>query len=116
MNQIIIDFTKEYPLHQRHSKTSRASAAKSAPQFSDRLIEMLKFFDTYVERGLTDQEGQDILMMSGDSYRPIRVILAKHNLVADTGMTRKTQTGRSATVWRITGNGILAIRKASNGQ
>lgn len=116
MMQTTLDFTREYPPHQSHSDTSSASAAKTAPKFSGRLVVALKMFASLHHNGATDEEGQSLLDLSGDSYRPIRVTLTKHGLVADSGRRRPTTNGRSAVVWVITHKGADKLMEVSYGQ
>lgn len=114
--QCALDFTAAYPPHQRNSATSRASAAATAPKFSARMVSMLELFSDRGDLGLTDQEGQAITMMSGDSYRPLRVTLARNGLVSESGLTRKTEHGRFASVWRISNEGKAKLREVANGK
>ncbi len=51
------------------------------------------------ELGLTDEEGQDLLSMTGNSYRPARVGLVKLGYAAKSGDFRLTRSGRRANVW-----------------
>lgn len=115
MIQYAIDFNAAYPPHQRHSKTSRASAAASAPKFSSRMLSLLDLFNSKAWDGITDQEGQALTDLSGDSYRPLRVMLTKNGLIEDSGLTRKTEHGRFATVWRITAEGRVKAREMQHG-
>jgi hypothetical protein len=50
--------------------------------------------------GLTDEEMQQRLEMNPSTQRPRRIELARRGLVVETG-TRKTASGRMATVWRV---------------
>lgn len=109
MMQPSLDFTADYPPHQRYSDTSRASAAQIAPKFSARLRSMLEIFSRHASYGLTDEEGQASLDMEGNSYRPARVTLASKGMISDSGLRRKTKSGRSAAVWTITAKGKDAI-------
>lgn len=62
--------------------------------------------------GLTDEEGQDVLGMEGNTYRPRRVELHKGwrdipgGFVEDRGVRRKGRSGRSAIVWYPTPRGF----------
>jgi hypothetical protein len=49
--------------------------------------------------GLTDEEQQAALKMNPSTQRPRRVELVRRGLVAEFG-TRRTSSGRMATVWR----------------
>jgi len=99
----------DLPPHQVHSHTSRAAAVAIAPKFGAMTRDVLMLLSRY-ENGLTDQEGQRILQMPGDSYRPCRVTLADTGLVTDTGNTRKTPRNRPAIVWAITERGVLFLQ------
>jgi DNA-binding IclR family transcriptional regulator len=50
--------------------------------------------------GLTDEEVQRRLDMNPSTQRPRRIELARRGLVVEAG-TRKTVSGRMATVWRL---------------
>jgi DNA-binding IclR family transcriptional regulator len=50
--------------------------------------------------GLTDEEMQRQLEMNPSTQRPRRIELARRGLVVDAG-TRRTASGRMATVWRV---------------
>jgi hypothetical protein len=51
--------------------------------------------------GGTDEELQDALGMNPNTQRPRRIELVERGLVRDSGRTRKTKSGRRATVWEI---------------
>jgi hypothetical protein len=51
------------------------------------------------EHGATDQEIQEVLMMSGDTVRPTRGKLLKDGLIYDSGKTRKNRNGNDCIVW-----------------
>jgi hypothetical protein len=90
------------PAHQRQSPTSRAAAASV---ISDTARCRAAVFDAIKRagaRGLTDQEGQDALGMSGDTYRPRRVELDDSARIRPTGRYRPTRSGRLAMVWVAT--------------
>lgn len=53
--------------------------------------------------GLTDEEVQDRLKMNPSTERPRRVHLVNLGVLEDAQTTRKTRSGRAATVWRATG-------------
>lgn len=50
--------------------------------------------------GLTDEEQQSALAMNPSTQRPRRIELVRRGLVVEAG-TRKTASGRMATVWRV---------------
>lgn len=98
--QIDIDFNAaELPPHQRHSETSRASAAAVAPKFSQRMHQLLTRFAI---QAMTDLEGQRQTQTPGDSYRPMRVRLTQLGYLEDSGNTALTDSGRKAVIWQIT--------------
>jgi transcription initiation factor IIE alpha subunit len=60
-----------------------------------RVLELL----TATPEGLTDEEMQRMLEMNPSTQRPRRIELARRGLVVEAG-TRRTASGRMATVWR----------------
>ena len=50
--------------------------------------------------GLTDEEQQRLLEMNPSTQRPRRIELARRGLVVEAG-TRRTASGRNASVWRV---------------
>ena len=99
----------DLPPHQVHSHTSRAAAVAIAPKFGAMTRSVLLLLARY-QLGLTDEEGQKILGMEGNSYRPCRVTLADKGFVKDTGNRRKTSHKRPAVVWAITERGLLHLQ------
>jgi hypothetical protein len=61
--------------------------------------------------GLTDEEGQSVMRMDGNSYRPCRVTLANKGLVKDTGERRMTAHRKKAAVWAVTAAGTDFLRE-----
>jgi hypothetical protein len=55
--------------------------------------------------GLTDEEGQELLEIEGNSYRPGRTALVAQGLVYDTGARRATNHEKPAAVWAVTNKG-----------
>jgi len=51
--------------------------------------------------GSTDEEGCLALDMNPSTYRPRRVELWEAGAVQDSGMTRRTKSGRWAVVWTV---------------
>jgi len=92
----------DIPPHQRHSDTSRMAAASVAPIFSGVRLQVLRAISKHP---MTDEQGQGIVGMTGNSYRPCRVTLMDAGLIEDTGSRRKTISGRTAVVWGITAEG-----------
>lgn len=96
-----VKHNSDLPPHQHHSDTSVAAATAIAPKFNAMSESLL----ATIERcglGLTDEEGQTLLGMEGNSYRPCRVTLFDSGFVQDSGMRRKTRANRNAVVWTIT--------------
>jgi len=86
--------------YQRHSATSKASAAAievTAETLRGRVYRYLLSYPPGI--GATDENIQDDLEMNPSSQRPRRVELVERGLVYDAGYTSKTKTGRAATVW-----------------
>lgn len=98
------------PPHQAHSETSVEAALAIAPKFGEKVNSVLIFLSQQ-DGGMTDQEAQVALSMSGDSYRPCRVTLADKGYVWDTGERRKTAHNRRAMVWAITERGREHLKR-----
>lgn len=81
------------------SRTSRQAAAAIQPNAATLRAAVLRYLNQRGGRGATDQEIQMALNMGGDTERPRRGELVAGGLVEDSGFTRKTSTGREATVW-----------------
>ena len=92
-------FTQRAP-SARGSVTSAMAADSLAPAtlnaMQRRVLELLR--DN--PHGLTDEEQQAALEMNPSTQRPRRIELARRGLVVEAG-TRKTASGRMATVWRV---------------
>lgn len=93
------------PPHQHHSDTSTEAAIAVAPKFGIMTRDVLVLLSKY-PNGLTDEQGQTIMAMDGNSYRPCRVTLADVGHIKDTGERRLTKRRRKAAVWAITPNGL----------
>ena len=91
----------DLPPHQRHSDTSVAAATAIAPKFNAKTESLLATIEK-CGLGLTDEEGQYMLGIEGNSYRPCRVTLFDNGFVQDSGMRRKTKANKNAVVWMIT--------------
>ena len=96
-----IKLDSDLPPHQRHSDTSVAAATAIAPKFNAKTEGLLATMEK-CGLGLTDEEGQDMLGIEGNSYRPCRVTLFDKGFVQDSGMRRKTKANKNAVVWMIT--------------
>ena len=86
---------------QRHSATSRAAAAKIADRLNPLQIAVLQFIVQRGALGATDEEIQAGCTMNPNTERPRRIELAAKGLIADSGTTRKTRSGRAAVVWVV---------------
>ena len=84
-----------------HSVTSTLSAeAIEAYERTGRAI-VHRFLLERAEVGATDQEIQDATGLDQNTERPRRVWLMDHGIVKDSGLTRRTKSGRKAVVWVI---------------
>jgi hypothetical protein len=83
------------------SATSAAAADSLSPAtlnaMQRRVLELLASWP----QGLTDEEMQHKLGMNPSTQRPRRIELARRGLVVEAG-TRKTASGRMASVWQAT--------------
>ena len=89
------------PVYQRHSRTSYEAAEAIKPSRETLQRKVLAYLKTRGGEGATDIEIQRDLNMRGSTERPRRRELEDQGLVIDSGLTRKTPTGRSAVVWRV---------------
>lgn len=87
------------PPAQMHSATSIEAAESMVPECATLRRAVLAAVRAAGEDGLTDEEVQDRLAMSGSTQRPRRRELEKAGLVRDSGRTRQTRSGRNAVVW-----------------
>ena len=83
---------------QRASQTSRAAAVSIAPAAPTLRAQVLAYIEQHPS-GLTDEEVQLGLEMNPSTQRPRRIELQRAGLIAPSG-TRKTTSGRKATVWQ----------------
>lgn len=84
--------------YQRHSPTSKAAAGLiEGKALTLRRAVYWALCDA--PGGLTDEEGQIETGLVGNTYRPRRVELVEGGVVVDSGLTRKTRSGRAAVVW-----------------
>ncbi len=89
---VIITAKKAHP-------TSQRAAIKAFPKSGtkrQKIYNAIKLFG-----GLTDEEIERTLDMSGNTVRPSRVSLVRDALVMDSGKTRKTVSGNDAIVWVV---------------
>jgi transcription initiation factor IIE alpha subunit len=103
---VYIDSQCDMPLFTQRAPSARGSvtSAKAADSLGPatlnvlqrRVLELL----AATPGGLTDEEMQQRLGMNPSTQRPRRIELARRGLVVEAG-TRKTASGRLATVWRV---------------
>jgi hypothetical protein len=63
------------------------------------MFKLLEAFKNRPYSGLTDEEGQILLGMEGNTYRPCRVTLMDRGWLEDSGQRRLTRFKRKAVVW-----------------
>lgn len=78
---------------------SRSAAKAAEPKFTGKVKTVYETIRNTGTVGLTDEEGQELLVMSGNSYRPARRSLVKLGLVDKNGEFRDTRAGNNANVW-----------------
>jgi len=86
---------------QMHSAPSIAAAESmllTAGTLRRRVLDQLRQWHA---TGGTDSELQAALGMDPSTQRPRRIELVNAGLVRDSGRTRKTRSGRRATVWEV---------------
>ena len=85
---------------QGHSATSRQAAAEIEPSSGTLRGYVLAYLRGTGETGATDEEMQTALNMNPSTQRPRRIELVNAGLAHASHVTRRTRSGRSATVWR----------------
>lgn len=88
-------------------EASKEAAKKAKPKFAGKAKTIYEAIANTTSIGLTDEEGQELLVMSGNSYRPARRALVKLGLVNKSGEFRQTRAGNRANAW-------VAIAKPSD--
>mgnify|MGYP001269891993 FL=1 len=91
-------FYGQDPPAQRHSRTSVAAAEAIRPSTNRLRQRVLEYIEACGPAGATDDECQAALGMNGSTQRPRRWELAQMRLITQSG-TRRTVSGRAATVW-----------------
>lgn len=84
---------------QTHSATSRDAAAKILPALGTLRRKVLEALQYSGAEGMTDEEMQGRLHLTGSTQRPRRVELVAAGLVVDSGKRRAAESGRNAVVW-----------------
>lgn len=88
--------------YQPHSATSREAAEAARDRAVTQRQRVLSHLQAMGAVGATDEEMQAELGMEGSTQRPRRGECVKAGTVRDSGLTRRTQSGRRATVWEAT--------------
>lgn len=90
----------QLPPFQAHSETSREAAIANYYSAGSQRSRVLRCLRDHPD-GLTDEELQELLNMNPSTQRPRRIELCDSEppMVKDSGRTRKTKSGRNATVW-----------------
>lgn len=97
--QFELPYTESLPRAPRSVTSTAAADSLAAPvtrEMERRVLECLKRRGAW---GGTDAELQDELGLAVSSEVPRRNALMNKGLIVDSGRTRPTRTGRSATVW-----------------
>ena len=84
---------------QSHSETSVAAAELIEPHAGSLRAQVLDCIRKFSPLGITDDGIQQALGMNPSTQRPRRIELVAAGLVADSGRTRNTISGRQATIW-----------------
>ena len=88
------------PPAQQHSRTSVEAAEAIRPSTNRLRQRVLEYIEACGPAGATDDECQAALGMNGSTQRPRRLELAQMRLITQSG-TRRTVSGRAATVWVV---------------
>lgn len=78
---------------------SQDAAEEAKVSYTQACRRILRMLNQAGDEGFTDEEGQELLHMSGNSYRPARVALVKLGFAGKSGKSRKTRSGRKANIW-----------------
>ena len=81
--------------------TSLAAQAAIQNASSELQRKVYEYLFTCGDEGATDEEIQIATMLNGSTERPRRRELEKAGVIRNSGTTRRTLKGRSATVWKI---------------
>ena len=82
-----------------NSPTSQAAADQIRPSAATLRAAVYTYIQSQGHAGATDDEIQRSLNMPGNTERPRRQELEKDHRVVEAGRTRRTASGRAATVW-----------------
>lgn len=104
------------PVRRDARETSREAARAVEGTASHVRTALLRAFIQAGQEGLTDDEGQSSTGINGNTYRPRRVELERLGLVTATALRRRTQTGRSAAVFRATTAAVEEVAGEGRGR
>lgn len=90
---------RDMPLFVPGSETSRAAAESMVEAAGTLRSKVRIYIVTEGYDGATDDEVEVALGLKSNTARPRRHELMERSLVMDSGRTRKTRSGRDATVW-----------------
>lgn len=88
----------------RRQSTSAEAYESIRPHLNAQEKQVMDEFDAWSKTkwiGLTDEECQGVTGLSPSSQRPRRIALVDAGRLKDSGLTRKTSSGRSAIVWAV---------------
>lgn len=87
------------PLPHNGCETSKAAAESKRLRAGAQQQRVLECLQQAGDTGMTDEQIQVALGLSGDSERPRRRKLVELGLVADSGEVRETTSGHAAVIW-----------------
>ena len=99
------DYYKEAPLPlfatRAPSVNGSATSAAAADSLTPKTLNAMqrRVYEFLCRTPSTDEEIADVLAMNPSTVRPRRIELAKRGLIVEAG-TRRTASGRMATIWR----------------
>ena len=89
--------------YQQYSITSLEAALSMKSHLGRMEGQVLSYIAARGDYGATDAE--IIEALGSHSYRPRRIALVQRNILKDSGLTRKTPSGRKAVVWVVADGG-----------
>jgi len=96
---MIPPFDSPIPPYQRHSTTSHRASQQVRHSTGNLRAKVLEYLRRCKQRGATDEEIQLATGLNPSTQRPRRVELVASHDVWDSGLKRKTTSGRKAVVW-----------------
>jgi hypothetical protein len=87
--------------------TSRQAAIRVYPETGSLRLKIYELLVRAGIRGATDQEIESVLMINGNSVRPLRGSLAAQGFIIDSGTTRENTNGNLCIVWRAVEEGMM---------